>query len=375
MTITIRRARVDDAAAIARLMDDPAVYPGLMQMPYASEEAQRARLAESLAPGKADLLLVAERGGEVVGSCGMHPGLEPAPPPRDDDRHLGARRCAGAGRRQRADAGSLRLRGPLDRLAAPRALRVRRQRTRDRAVPPLRVRDRRTLSRLRAARRCLRRRVRDGARASRAARDRRRIGEATRREGVALGARRLPLRLARLRVGRGARLVPEPRRSRQRAGRADRPLLRRGDRAGAGDRDVPRLRRCLRPQRRAGAADARVRGALQRPGPARAGGRFADAALREGALHAAHRQAPGDAGEPPARCARRDRLPRAAPRRRCEAHRPDRLVARRQHRARARSTCAIATSLRRRSSRRSRSPSIPAAKPTSSAATRPRRRC
>jgi len=73
MTIAVRRARVDDAAAIARLMDDPAVYPGLMQMPYASEEAQRARLAESLAPGKADVLLVAERGGEVVGSSGMHP--------------------------------------------------------------------------------------------------------------------------------------------------------------------------------------------------------------------------------------------------------------------------------------------------------------
>jgi putative acetyltransferase len=73
MTITVRRARVDDAAAIARLMDDRAVYPGLMQMPYASEETQRARLVDSLAPGKADVLLVAERGGEIVGSCGMHP--------------------------------------------------------------------------------------------------------------------------------------------------------------------------------------------------------------------------------------------------------------------------------------------------------------
>jgi L-phenylalanine/L-methionine N-acetyltransferase len=73
VTITVRRARVDDAAAIARLMDDPAVYPGLMQMPHASEEAQRARLVDSLAPGKADVLLVAERGGEIVGSAGMHP--------------------------------------------------------------------------------------------------------------------------------------------------------------------------------------------------------------------------------------------------------------------------------------------------------------
>ena len=79
MTITVRRARVDDAAAMARLMGDPAVYPGLMQMPYASEEQHRARLVESLAPGKPDILLVAERGGEVVGSCGMHPA---GPSPR-----------------------------------------------------------------------------------------------------------------------------------------------------------------------------------------------------------------------------------------------------------------------------------------------------
>ena len=73
MTITIRRARLDDAAAIAAMMDDPAVYPGLMQIPYASEEAHRARLADSLAPGKVDLSLVAELNGKVVGSSGLHP--------------------------------------------------------------------------------------------------------------------------------------------------------------------------------------------------------------------------------------------------------------------------------------------------------------
>ncbi len=73
MTIAIRRARPDDAAGIARLMDDPAVYAGLMQMPYASAEAQRTRLTDSQAPGKVDLLLVAERAGEIVGSSGLHP--------------------------------------------------------------------------------------------------------------------------------------------------------------------------------------------------------------------------------------------------------------------------------------------------------------
>jgi len=73
MSVTIRRANPKDAAAYARIMGDPAVYPGLLQMPYADEESWRARLAESTAPGKIDLLLVAERGGEVVGSAGLHP--------------------------------------------------------------------------------------------------------------------------------------------------------------------------------------------------------------------------------------------------------------------------------------------------------------
>jgi putative acetyltransferase len=73
MTITIRRARPDDAAAIARMMDEPLVYANLMQMPFASEELHRTRITDSLAPGKVDLSLVAERDGKVVGSAGMHP--------------------------------------------------------------------------------------------------------------------------------------------------------------------------------------------------------------------------------------------------------------------------------------------------------------
>ena len=71
--IEIRRARVEDAGALALLMADPAVFPGLLQMPYANEEAQRLRLAEGGAPGKLDLNLVAMRGGELVGSAGLHP--------------------------------------------------------------------------------------------------------------------------------------------------------------------------------------------------------------------------------------------------------------------------------------------------------------
>ncbi len=73
MSIVIRRASVQDAAAYARIMGDPGVYPGLMQMPYTNEELWRARLADSTAPGKTDLLLVAELDGAVVGTTGLHP--------------------------------------------------------------------------------------------------------------------------------------------------------------------------------------------------------------------------------------------------------------------------------------------------------------
>ena len=82
MTLTLRRATVADAAAFARILGDPAVYPGLMQLPYTNEELWRARLADFTAPGKIDLHLVAERVVhgqiEVVGSAGLHP-VSPLP--------------------------------------------------------------------------------------------------------------------------------------------------------------------------------------------------------------------------------------------------------------------------------------------------------
>lgn len=77
MTLTVRRATVEDAAAFARTMSDPRVYGNLMQLPYPSEAIWRTRLTDMTAPGKSDLLLVAERatggGKEVVGSAGLHP--------------------------------------------------------------------------------------------------------------------------------------------------------------------------------------------------------------------------------------------------------------------------------------------------------------
>lgn len=73
MTIAIRRASIRDAAAFARIMGDPAVYPGLMQLPFTDEDTWRARLAENATPGKTDLPLAAELNGEVVGTAGLHP--------------------------------------------------------------------------------------------------------------------------------------------------------------------------------------------------------------------------------------------------------------------------------------------------------------
>ena len=73
MAITIRRATPNDAAAYARIMGDPAVFAGLMQLPYTDEDAWRARLIESCAPGKLDLPLAAELNGAVVGTAGLHP--------------------------------------------------------------------------------------------------------------------------------------------------------------------------------------------------------------------------------------------------------------------------------------------------------------
>ena len=62
-----------DAAALARMMAEPSVYGGLMQLPFPSEPMWAARLATPPAEGSAELRLVAERDGALVGSLGLHP--------------------------------------------------------------------------------------------------------------------------------------------------------------------------------------------------------------------------------------------------------------------------------------------------------------
>lgn len=73
MDIRIRRSQISDAGALARLMSHPEVLPGLLQLPYASEEQWKQRLSDNLQPARAnDLQLVAEIGDALVGSAGLH---------------------------------------------------------------------------------------------------------------------------------------------------------------------------------------------------------------------------------------------------------------------------------------------------------------
>jgi putative acetyltransferase len=71
----VRRARVSDAAAYARILGHPEVYPNVLQMPWASADDWQVRLAEASGPANPDLRLVAETVGdapEVVGTAGLH---------------------------------------------------------------------------------------------------------------------------------------------------------------------------------------------------------------------------------------------------------------------------------------------------------------
>ncbi len=90
MMITVRRATPNDAAAFARIMGDPAVYPGLMQLPYTNEDLWRARLVEGSTPGKPDLALAAELDGTVVGTVVGTAGLHPAAAAQIRRRHVAA---------------------------------------------------------------------------------------------------------------------------------------------------------------------------------------------------------------------------------------------------------------------------------------------
>jgi putative acetyltransferase len=72
--LSVRRATVADAEAVANMLSNPEVFPQLLQMPYGNTELWRVRLAENATPGKADLMLLAvTEDGEVVGDAGLYP--------------------------------------------------------------------------------------------------------------------------------------------------------------------------------------------------------------------------------------------------------------------------------------------------------------
>jgi putative acetyltransferase len=73
MPITIRRAHPNDAEAIAKIMNQPEVYSGTLQLPHTDTEIWRPRLSDQLTAGKVELVLAAVVDGEVVGSAGLHP--------------------------------------------------------------------------------------------------------------------------------------------------------------------------------------------------------------------------------------------------------------------------------------------------------------
>jgi len=78
LRLSVRRARVSDATAYARMMAHPDVYPNLLQMPFPSPEHWHARLSDSCAAGNPNVQLVAEahvpgREPEFAGSAGLYP--------------------------------------------------------------------------------------------------------------------------------------------------------------------------------------------------------------------------------------------------------------------------------------------------------------
>jgi putative acetyltransferase len=85
--IVIRRPRPEDAAAMVAIMGDPEVFSGLLQLPHATEAAWSKRIDEMpVGPTTAELFLVAERGGAVVGNAGVQP-----------QQHVRRRHAAGIG--------------------------------------------------------------------------------------------------------------------------------------------------------------------------------------------------------------------------------------------------------------------------------------
>lgn len=75
MTLTLRRVKPADAAAIAEQFADPDVFGNTLQLPFASEEmwAQRIAGMNPPAPGSNEIVLAALIDDKPVGLAGLHP--------------------------------------------------------------------------------------------------------------------------------------------------------------------------------------------------------------------------------------------------------------------------------------------------------------
>lgn len=75
MTLTLRRVKPADAAAIAEQFSDPDVFGGTLQLPFASEEMWTQRIAgmNPPAPGSNEIVLTACLDDKPVGLAGLHP--------------------------------------------------------------------------------------------------------------------------------------------------------------------------------------------------------------------------------------------------------------------------------------------------------------
>jgi L-phenylalanine/L-methionine N-acetyltransferase len=71
--VRLRRAGAGDGPGVAAMNQNESVLAGLLQVPFPSPEAWRARLAESEKPDAQQLVLVAEHEGRIVGHAGLMP--------------------------------------------------------------------------------------------------------------------------------------------------------------------------------------------------------------------------------------------------------------------------------------------------------------
>jgi putative acetyltransferase len=73
-SLVLRRPRAEDAEAFVAMMNDPAVYPGTLQLPFTDAAAWRDRLAKQAGgSGDAELHLGAFADSRIVASAGLHP--------------------------------------------------------------------------------------------------------------------------------------------------------------------------------------------------------------------------------------------------------------------------------------------------------------